>query len=49
MTHPGVRGLEIAGVLAARILEAATRPGAERRPAVAAVLRALDEEVAAVG
>ena len=48
VTHPGVRSLEIVGVLAARILEVATRPGAERRPAVAAVLRALDEEVAAV-
>lgn len=48
VTHPGVRGLEIVGVLAARILEVAIRPGAERRPAVAAVLRALDEEVAAV-
>ncbi|TWS20720.1 LysR family transcriptional regulator [Tsukamurella asaccharolytica] len=48
VTHPGVRGLEIVGVLAARILEVATRPGAERRPAVAAVLRALDEEVHAV-
>ncbi|GAA1098200.1 MULTISPECIES: LysR family transcriptional regulator [Tsukamurella] len=48
VTHPRVRGLEIVGVLAARILEVATRPGAERRPAVAAVLRALDEEVAAV-
>lgn len=49
ITHPGVRGLEIVGVRAARILEVATRPGAHRRPAVAAVLRALDEEVAAVG
>lgn len=48
VTHPGVRGLEIVGVRAARILEVATRPGADRRPAVAAVLRALDEEVRAV-
>ncbi len=48
VTHPGVRGIEIAGVRAARILEVATRPGAERRPAVATVLRALDAEVAEV-
>lgn len=48
VTHPGVRSVEITGVRAARILEVATRPGAHRRPAIAAVLRALDEEVAAV-
>ncbi|GAB3130626.1 LysR family transcriptional regulator [Tsukamurella serpentis] len=48
VTNAGVHGLEIAGVRAARILEVATRPGAHQRPGVAAVLRALDEEVAAV-
>ncbi len=49
VTHPRVVGLEISGVRAARIVEVATRPGADRRPAVAAVMRALDEEAATVG
>ncbi|MDF0532073.1 LysR family transcriptional regulator [Tsukamurella sp. 8F] len=48
VTHPGVVALELAGVRAARILEVATRPGAPRRPAVAVVLAALDETVAAL-
>ncbi|MFC7754844.1 LysR family transcriptional regulator substrate-binding protein [Tsukamurella soli] len=49
VTHPGVVGIEIADVRAARIVEVATRPGAHRRPAIAAVLSALDAAVAALG
>jgi DNA-binding transcriptional LysR family regulator len=48
VTHPGVVQIELDGVRAARVLEVGTRPGARARPAVAAVLDALDAEIADV-
>ncbi|KIQ13502.1 LysR family transcriptional regulator [Rhodococcus sp. Leaf7] len=46
--HPRVAKCRLAGVKAARIYDVATRPRAAERPAVAAVLDALEAQVAAV-
>lgn len=48
-THPDVRRVHLVGVRAARIYDLATRPGAARRPAVAAVVDAFVAEAARVG
>lgn len=45
-THPGVRRVRLAGVRAARLYDLATRPGADRLPAVAAVVEAFVAEAA---
>ncbi|MGU3436357.1 LysR family transcriptional regulator [Actinomycetes bacterium M1A6_2h] len=44
-THPAVTRIRIAGVRAARVYELATRPGADRRPAVATVMEAFEHSV----
>ncbi|NIL81192.1 LysR family transcriptional regulator [Rhodococcoides kroppenstedtii] len=46
--HPAVARCRLAGVRAARVYDVAIRPGADLRPAVRAVLRAFDDEVASL-
>ena len=47
--HPGLVVVPLAGVRAARVYELATRPNAEQRPSVAAVLAAFEQAAAPYG
>ncbi|KAA0024499.1 LysR family transcriptional regulator [Antrihabitans cavernicola] len=47
--HPGLAVLTLSGVRAGRVYELATRPHADQRPAVAAVMRAFETAAATAG
>ena len=47
--HPGLAVLTLSGVRAGRVYELATRPHADRRPSVAAVLAAFEREASSAG